>query len=62
MAVPEFEYYKGSDGDWYWRFWSKNYKIIARSSEGYDTKQGCLNGIRVIQEEAAGAEVNEKSE
>lgn len=62
MAVPEFEYYQGSDRDWYWRFWSKNYKIIARSSEGYETKQGVLNSIRIIQQQAADADVVEKSD
>jgi uncharacterized protein YegP (UPF0339 family) len=38
--LPRFEYYKGKNGDWYWRIRARNNRIIADGSEGYKTKAG----------------------
>jgi len=47
MKIGEFEIYEDSVFDWRWRLKAKNSKIIA-VSEGYSTKQGCMNGIRSV--------------
>ena len=47
MKIGEFEIYEDSAYDWRWRLKAKNSKIIA-VSEGYSTKQGCMNGIKSV--------------
>ena len=47
MKTGEFEIYEDSAFDWRWRLKAKNSKIIA-VSEGYSTKQGCMNGIKSV--------------
>jgi len=42
----KFEWWKALSG-YYWCLKSPNGKIIAQS-EGYDTKRGCLNGIKAV--------------
>ena len=55
--VAQFEIYK-SAGEWRWRFKSSgNYKNIARSSEGYDSKEDCERSVEIIKEQAKDADV-----
>jgi uncharacterized protein YegP (UPF0339 family) len=43
---------------WRWRFESSgNYKIIADSGEGYESKAGCENGIKVLKKEVFNATI-----
>ncbi|PHJ39520.1 hypothetical protein P378_02965 [Desulforamulus profundi] len=48
---PKFEIFKDSKGQFRFRLIAKNGEIIAQS-EGYDTKQGCENGIQSVKENA----------
>jgi len=48
----KFEVFKDRKKAWRFRLKSPNGKIIS-ASEGYDSKQKCLNGIRSIIENAA---------
>jgi len=42
-----------NDSNFYWRHWSdKNNKEVARSSEGYKTKQGALDSIKWVKSNA----------
>ena len=41
------EYYRDVGGKWRFRVKAANYKIIA-VSEGYNSKQGCINGIKSL--------------
>src|SRR5690242_13138193 len=44
-------YYYGQssrDSKWYFRLRDNNNEIILSSTEGYNTKQGCLNGIESV--------------
>ena len=43
-----FEIYQDSIGEWRWRLWSSNYKIIAVSSEGYVNKRDCEYSITLV--------------
>lgn len=52
----KFEIFKGSDGFFYFRFKAANGEKVAQS-EGYISKQGALNGIAVIKQNAATAPV-----
>jgi uncharacterized protein YegP (UPF0339 family) len=56
--VAQFEVYKDSAGDWRWRLKSAgNYKTIADSAEGYESKDDCEHGIELVKEQASNAEV-----
>lgn len=47
--MPGFHLYKGSSKHvFYWNFRSKNGRIIAKSSEDYNSKQGAIKNIQVI--------------
>ncbi len=54
-----FEVYKDKAGQFRWRLVAPNKKSIAESGEGYTSKQACLDGIKSVQEHAAGAKVVE---
>ena len=53
-----YEYWKsGKDGKWYWRLKAASGPIIARS-EGYTTKQNCLDAIKLMKASHTAAETN----
>ena len=60
MATLTFEVFKDAKGEFRWRLKATNSKIIADSGEGYKAKADCLAGIKLIQEGAAKATVEEK--
>lgn len=43
--TDKFEYWRASDGDWWWRFRASNGQIIAGSTEGYKNEAHCLQMI-----------------
>ncbi len=47
VGTHEFEVYKDNAGEYRWRFQAANNQVVATSGEGYDSKQGCLNGIQL---------------
>ena len=47
MKRGMFEVYEDGAFEWRWRLKAKNNRIIA-VSEGYNEKQGCLNGIKSV--------------
>ena len=56
-------YYYGQstrDNKWYFRLQDNNNEIILSSTEGYNTKQGCLNGIDSVKKHS-GTDSNYKS-
>ncbi len=57
--VSRFEIYQDNIGEWRWRFRAANHKIIAVSSEGYSSKQACLDSIDLIKTTAGSAPVYE---
>ncbi len=58
MINPKFQVFKGKDGQFYFRLKAANGEVIC-SSEGYTTKQSCLNGIQAVKAVAAEAPVEE---
>jgi len=48
-----YEVYRDSAGQWRWRLYAANYKIIADSGEGYYNKEDCLNAIQLVKNSAA---------
>lgn len=48
MSKYEFEIYGTTAKGFRWRFWSPNYKIIASSSEAYNTKTGAEGGRDLV--------------
>lgn len=51
-----FEITRDKKGEYRWRLVSRNSKTVA-VSEGYKTKQGCLNGIRSVKRIAEAADI-----
>jgi uncharacterized protein YegP (UPF0339 family) len=50
--VEKFEYWESKkDGQWYFHLKAKNGEIIAQS-QGYTTKDNCINGIQSIKNNA----------
>jgi len=56
MPKPKFEIYKDKAGKFRFRLVAPNGETIA-TSEGYQAKDSCENGIRSVKENAAKAEV-----
>lgn len=44
----QFSLYKGKDGEWRWRLYAPNAKIIADCAEGYKNKADCIHGARLV--------------
>lgn len=58
--VEKFEYWQSEkNGQWYFHLEAPNGEIIAQS-EGYTTKDSCLNGIDAVKSYAPTAEIIEK--
>ena len=57
-GVSEFKFavYK-SGSKFRWRLKAANGETVATSGQGYTTKQSCLNGIALVQQNAASATV-----
>jgi uncharacterized protein YegP (UPF0339 family)/large-conductance mechanosensitive channel len=49
---PKFQVYKDNAGKYRFHLNARNGEIIADSSEGYETKDACLNGIAVVGQSA----------
>jgi uncharacterized protein YegP (UPF0339 family) len=62
MPNAQFEIFrdKADPSKFRWRFQATNSEIIAQS-EAYNSKESAKNGIRVIKEQAAGAEELDKT-
>jgi len=58
--MAKFTMYKDTQSKWRWRFQADNYKIVADSSEGYNEKKDCRDGIDIVKKEAPTAPVEEK--
>lgn len=44
-----FQIFVDAAGEWRWRLWASNGRIIADSGEGYKNKADCLHGIGLVQ-------------
>jgi uncharacterized protein YegP (UPF0339 family) len=60
--VEKFEYWQSKkNGQWYFHLKTANGEIIAQS-QGYTTKDNCINGIRSIKNNANTADYFETTE
>ncbi len=48
FSNPKFQVYKDNAGKFRFHLSARNGEIIADSSEGYETKDACINGINVV--------------
>ncbi len=55
----KFVLYEDKRGEWRWNLKAGNGETVADSSEGYKSKAGAENGIRLVQENAAKASITE---
>ena len=57
--MEKFEFWQSKkDGQWYFHLKAENNEIIAQS-EGYTTKDNCLNGINSVKRNAPNADLEE---
>jgi uncharacterized protein YegP (UPF0339 family) len=49
----KWELYRNAIGDWQWRVKSGNGRIIAASSEGFETRAGAVRNLRLIDAKAS---------
>jgi uncharacterized protein YegP (UPF0339 family) len=52
MENPKFQIFKDRSDEFRFRLKARNGEIILQSSEGYDSKQGCKNGIDSVKANA----------
>lgn len=60
VTHPKFEMYADKSGEFRFRLKARNGEVIA-VSEGYKTKDSCLNGIASVQKNAPDAEIVEEA-
>jgi large conductance mechanosensitive channel protein len=48
ISNPKYQLYKDNAGDFRFRLFARNGEMIADSSEGYESKDACLNGIKTV--------------
>lgn len=53
----QFVLYKDEKGEYRWRLYAANSKIIADSGEGYKNRADCLHGINLVASVASGAPI-----
>ncbi len=56
----KFEVYVDNAGEYRFRLKAANGQVIA-NGQGYKTKENCLNGIKSVQENAPGAEIDDQT-
>jgi uncharacterized protein YegP (UPF0339 family) len=61
MPEPVFEWYKDKAGKFRFRLKAANGEVIA-TSEGYNSKDGCVSGIESVKKNAPIAKVVEAKE
>lgn len=54
MTGDPFTIFRGVDGQWYWHLKAANGEIIA-TSEGYQRRQGAVDGVTSVRNSAAPA-------
>jgi uncharacterized protein YegP (UPF0339 family) len=59
LTHPKYEVYKDKAGEYRFRLRARNGKIVA-VSEGYATRQGCLEGIECVRRNAPTGVLEEK--
>jgi len=47
-----YNLYKDATGQWRWRLYAANNKIIANAGEGYFNKADCLSAIGLVKDSA----------
>ncbi|PXX26318.1 YegP family protein [Arenibacter sp. ARW7G5Y1] len=57
MANPKFEIKKSSNGKFYFNLRSKGNGEVIATSEMYNAKQNCKDGIDAVKRDASNAEV-----
>jgi uncharacterized protein YegP (UPF0339 family) len=50
ITLMIYQIYKDAKGEWRWRLIAANGRVIASSTEGYQSKQDCLNDIELVKQ------------
>jgi uncharacterized protein YegP (UPF0339 family) len=57
-----FQVYRNDKGEYRWRVFADNNRIIATSGEGYRNRKDCVHGIQLLKNEAAIAQIEDASQ
>ena len=57
-AVPKFEVYTDNAGKFRWRLKASNDEEIA-SGQGYESKEGCMKGVKSVKKNASKARIHD---
>ena len=52
-----FDVYQTTDGEWRWRLWSRNGRIVADSGEGYKRRRDAMRMCERLQDYSANSSV-----
>lgn len=44
----KIDIYQDEASDWRWRILHKNNKVVGASSEGFESKEGCLKNLKLL--------------
>ena len=61
MAFPRFEIKKSSNGKFYFNLRSKGNGEVIATSEMYNAKQSCKDGIEAVKRDAPNADIEDLS-
>jgi uncharacterized protein YegP (UPF0339 family) len=53
--MAKFTLYTDKNNDFRWKFLAADEKVVARSSEGYHSKEECIKSLETLQKEIGGA-------
>ena len=53
VTYPCYWQKKDNSGHWYWLYYAKNGKAIARSSESYVSRDDCTRSIQIMKESSS---------
>ncbi len=56
--MSKFMLYTDKNNDFRWKFAASNDKVVARSSEGFRSKDDCIKSLELLQKEITGATVD----
>lgn len=51
----KFELFKGTNGQWYWRYVAGNGQIVAMGGEGYVNRSDAIHGMDLVRNHALAA-------
>lgn len=52
-----FYVYQDRAGEWRWRLYAANHRVLADSGEGYLNKQDCIDALNIVATQSGGVPI-----